>query len=228
MSAISMQNALMQLILASDYVSKFVLIVLFLMSIASWAIAFYKLLSLKKKKREITNAETILNRVISFEDLARESANLNNSMPGKILSYYLQSLKSVLQLGNGLSEKDFEYLQITIDQHIADVIHTEESYLNFLSTSAAVSPLLGLFGTIWGLIHSFVSISALKSADIATVAPGIAEALITTLAGLIVAIPSLILFHYINSQIRDLEHRLLMFISKIEMIVRYNLRGQNQ
>ena len=227
MSTISMQNALMQLILASDYVSKLVLLILLFMSIACWAIAFYKILNLRKKKRDIHNAEIILNRVRSFDELERESITFNNTMPGRLLTYYLQSLKSVFRTDNKITERDFDYLQMVIDQHITDAVHTEESFLNFLSTSAAVSPLLGLFGTIWGLIHSFISISALKSADIATVAPGIAEALITTLAGLIVAIPSLVLFHYINSQIRDLEHRLLMFISKVEMIVRYNLRETN-
>ena len=68
-----------------------------------------------------------------------------------------------------------------MDRILDDMIGNEESYLPVLSTSAAISPLLGLFGTVWGLIHSFISISQRGSADIVTVAPGIAEALITTL-----------------------------------------------
>ena len=71
-----------------------------------------------------------------------------------------------------------------------------------LSVSAAVSPLLGLFGTVWGLVHAFVRIGELQTADIATVAPGIAEALITTLAGLMVAIPALVMYHYVANKIR--------------------------
>ena len=82
----------------------------------------------------------------------------------------------------------------------AIVVH-EESYLPFLSTSAAVAPLLGLFGTVWGLIHAFMRISEKQVADITTVAPGIAEALVTTLAGLFVAIPALIMFNYLNIQL---------------------------
>ena len=82
--------------------------------------------------------------------------------------------------------------------------------------------MIGLFGTVWGLIHSFVSISALKNADITTVAPGIAEALIVTLAGLIIAIPALVSFHSINTRIRDLEHRMQNLLSKVEFVIRQN------
>ena len=95
--------------------------------------------------------------------------------------------------------------------------------LSILSTSAAVSPLLGLFGTVWGLIHAFIRISERQSADIATVAPGIAEALITTLTGLAVAVPSLIMFNYCRSQVGKIEQMFLTlsdnFIVKIQKFV---------
>ena len=83
-----------------------------------------------------------------------------------------------------------------------------ETYLPILGTSAAASPLVGLFGTVWGLIHAFVNISQEKSADIAVVAPGIAEALTTTLAGLIVAIPAMIAFNYFSNELRKQEQQL--------------------
>ena len=89
-----------------------------------------------------------------------------------------------------------------------------------LSVSAAVSPLMGLFGTVWGLIHAFVRIGELQSADIATVAPGIAEALITTLAGLMVAIPALAMYHYVANKIRATERQLFVCADQISMIMR--------
>jgi len=85
-----------------------------------------------------------------------------------------------------------------------------EKYLPILGTSAAVAPLVGLFGTIWGLCHAFVRISQLKTADIAVVAPGIAEALLTTLAGLVVAIPAMIFFHYFSNKLRKLEGHIII------------------
>ena len=76
------------------------------------------------------------------------------------------------------------------------ILH-DEAYVPILSSCAAVAPLLGLFGTVWGLIHAFLQISQTQVADLATVAPGISEALITTLAGLMVAIPALIMYNYL-------------------------------
>src|SRR6185436_18291996 len=94
-------------------------------------------------------------------------------------------------------------------QIIDDMMYQEESYLTLISTSGGVATLLGLFGTIWGLIHSFVRISELKSADVLTVAPGIAEALITTLVGLMVAIPAIVMFNFLSTQNREIEQRLV-------------------
>ena len=89
-----------------------------------------------------------------------------------------------------------------------EMMHHEERYLTVLSTAASVSPLLGLFGTVWGLVQAFIKIGEQQSADIAAVAPGIAEALITTIAGLLVAIPALILYSYLTSQVRSVEQQL--------------------
>jgi biopolymer transport protein TolQ len=111
-----------------------------------------------------------------------------------------------------------ELVNQQIDQSLDELVHEEESYLPLVSTSAGVSTLLGLFGTIWGLIHAFIRISQMQSADIATVAPGIAEALITTLAGLMVAIPSTVMYNVLVVQVRKLEHKYLMLADKITML----------
>ena len=98
------------------------------------------------------------------------------------------------------------------------LMHNEE-YIAILSSSAAVAPLLGLFGTVWGLVHSFMRISETQVADIATIAPGIAEALITTLAGLIVAIPALIMFNYLHTKTRALEHGLISLADRMTFVL---------
>jgi biopolymer transport protein ExbB/TolQ len=96
-------------------------------------------------------------------------------------------------------------LQQQIIQLADQIIATEDAYSAALSTSAAVSPLLGLLGTVWGLVHSFMSIAATQSADIAAVAPGIAEALVTTIAGLFVAIPALVMYNIVQRCVRSIE-----------------------
>ena len=85
--------------------------------------------------------------------------------------------------------------------------------------SAAVAPLLGLFGTVWGLVHSFMAIGMQQSADIATVAPGIAQALVTTLVGLCVAIPAVALASYLHGQICGIEQLLYNFAQKVLFVV---------
>ena len=118
-----------------------------------------------------------------------------------------------------ITNKNFEYLELTAEQQIDQFLTESEIYLSILGTSAAVAPLMGLFGTVWGLIHSFVNISLEKSADIAVVAPGIAEALTTTLAGLIVAIPAMIAFNFFSNEIRKQEQQFSQITDKYLNIV---------
>ena len=73
--------------------------------------------------------------------------------------------------------------------------------LEFLATTGSTTPFIGLFGTVWGIMHSFRSIGVQGTASIGGVAPGIAEALIATAAGLIAAIPAVIFFNYLNNKV---------------------------
>ena len=84
-----------------------------------------------------------------------------------------------------------------MNQRVEEALSQEEALIPVLATCSQAAPLIGLFGTVWGLIHAFMAIAQQRSADIAAVAPGIAEALITTMGGLVVAIPSLVLYAYL-------------------------------
>lgn len=223
-SPISMKNALTQLIAQSDILSKLTLVLLLLMSILCWTITFYKLFNLYNQKKSLSEVQNLIKTSADAQDLMQAVSMYRNSSAGEIIIRYLNNLKFVLKNKsiNLLTDKDLDYLQYISDQNLDQIVHENEKNLSVLSVSAAASPLLGLFGTVWGLIHSFVSISALKNADITTVAPGIAEALIVTLAGLMVAIPALVSFHVINTKIRDLDHGLQNLISQVEFIVRQN------
>lgn len=213
-------NSLWILVKQSDVVTKIVLLILLFMSIFSWAIFFYKLVMFRLKKRQLQEAVDFLNRVTTMEGLLTAANKFSHTLPGNLISKSLIDFKKSVQ-GSELSSKgllnesQFARLQELIDQIVAELLAHEESYIPFLSVSAAVSPLLGLFGTVWGLIHAFVRIGDQQSADIATVAPGIAEALITTLAGLIVAIPALAMYHYVIIQMRVVERYLFTLADKI-------------
>jgi biopolymer transport protein TolQ len=217
-------NSLWTLVKQSDVVTKIVLLILLFMSIFCWAIFFYKIIMFRIKRRQLLEALPSLKRVTSIEGLITVANRFANTLPGYVVSKSLIEFKHVMQGDDGIknivTQDSREQIAGAVDQVVLDLVATEESYLPFLSVSAAISPLLGLFGTIWGLVDSFVKIGQMQSADIATVAPGIAEALITTLAGLMVAIPALVMYHYCINQVRWIERQLYVCADQIDDIMR--------
>lgn len=219
-----MGNALWHLISQSDAVSKMVLFMLLIMSIICWAIFFYKLVLLYAKKRHLNKAITSMKGITNLEQISQIAAHFSGTMPGYFLSRTISFLRELLHDNvemhrASLSEQQWEFIQENNGQTIDDMMYQEESYLALISTCGGIATLLGLFGTIWGLIHSFVRISELKSADILTVAPGIAEALITTLVGLMVAIPAIVMFNFLSTQNREVEQRLVTLSDRYSNIV---------
>ena len=215
-----MGNALWHLVAQSDTISKLVLLSLLIMSIACWAVFFYKLSLVRLKRRQMQQAIAHLKTATTLDQVLTITGTLQSTMPGYFLSKNLSYLKGILEINKergqtALTEQQWTLIQQTMADTIDDMVHHEESYMSFLSTTFTVSPLLGLFGTVWGLIHAFIGISEKQSADIATVAPGIAEALITTLAGIMVAIPALVMFNYLAVQIRSLENQLFALGDKV-------------
>lgn len=217
-------NALWELVKASDTISKLTLLSLLVMSIICWSVAIYKFIIFSTQRNLVKQARTILTHVSTLQNLYLVEPQLRGTLPGSLLSEIILVHTSLLQTGPGfLSEKDLIVLENTGEHALIDTLHHQEEYLSVLSTCAAAAPLIGLFGTVWGLIHAFMRISQKQSADIATVAPGIAEALITTLAGLLVAIPALFLFHMLQSKLRSLEHDLTMVVDRSLWIIKRGL-----
>ena len=199
------------LIASTDLVSKGVLLLLLGMSIICWALAFYKRMELSSKLKALKQAKGLLKNTRSMDDLLARVGVIQTTYAGELIAVFLSDFKRVLRVGTtgAIPDKDWYFLQATFNQRIDEAITAEETYLPVLSTCASGAPLIGLFGTVWGLIHSFMGIAEQRSADISAVAPGIAEALITTLGGLVIAIPALALYAYIQSHIRLLEREVV-------------------
>ncbi len=210
------------LIIQSDWMTRLILLSLFAVSVICITIIIFKFKTLNKQKIELKNILKDLKNIKHFEELIQIGQKYKNTISGNFLEYNLRDLKQILnnKPDQSIQTKDLEYLELTADQHIDQFIIQSEIYLPILGTSAAASPLVGLFGTVWGLIHSFVNISQEKSADIAVVAPGIAEALTTTLAGLIVAIPAMIAFNYFSNELRKQEQQLSHLTDRYLSIVK--------
>jgi biopolymer transport protein TolQ len=225
-----MGNSLWHLIQQSDAICKGILLLLLVLSIISWALFFYKLIILRAKKNELTKAIEQVGAAQSFDDLLSIGYRLGNTIGGQFINRNLMFLRSLFDSAKaqgraGLNAEEREMVRDNSYQIIDDMVAQEESYLPFLSGTAAAAPLIGLFGTVWGLVLAFVRISEKQSADIATVAPGIAEALITTMASLVIAIPALVMYVYLNAKIKSLD-RQLMNLSDRFMMAAHRLMHQ--
>ncbi len=201
-----------QLIIKADWMTKLILFSLFSLSVICLAIIIFKYLTLKKEKRLTSQLLQKLKTIYTVRDLVEISKQFRHSIAGKLLIQNLHELKTIVEKKEKINQKitiqNIDHLETLTDQSIDKLLMDAEVYLPVLGTSAAVSPFVGLFGTVWGLIHCFVSISQEKSVEISVLAPGIAEALTTTLAGLTVAIPAMIAFHYFSNDLRKLEHQM--------------------
>jgi len=107
-----------------------------------------------------------------------------------------------------------------------DSLSALEKNLVLLSTTTTVSPFLGLLGTCWGIMTSFINIGAKGSANLAVVAPGIAEALIVTIAGLATAIPALVFFNMLTNRVRILESEMETFAITVVEFLEREVRAQ--
>ena len=218
-------NSLWHLIVQADWTSKGVLLVLFMMSILCWTVFLCKWILLRIRSRDIRRVSHQLQSVRKLNDVATIAAHNPNSMPGRFLAETLLIFSTLEEIQPDKSRRNWEIMQYHIDQTVDTHVWLQESYLVVLSTCAAVAPLLGLFGTVWGLVHAFMRIGEAQSADITVVAPGIAEALITTLAGLVVAIPTLIMYNYLMSRVRHMEQQMIGLAEKIGFIMQHALMG---
>jgi biopolymer transport protein TolQ len=214
-------NTLWQLITQSDIITKCVLLLLLCMSIACWTIFIGKVALFYLKERQLKDMQKKIQKSKTVVDLIDHATIDHKTLGGYFISKNILFLKELLygNLQQKITSFEWELFERNADTVIDSLVMHNQEYLSILSSCAAVGPLLGLFGTIWGLIHSFMRISESQIADIATIAPGIAEALITTIAGLVVAIPALLMFNYLQGKSQKLEYILVTLADRIIFIV---------
>lgn len=224
-------NSLWYLVRQSDVISQLVLLILFFLSVLCWTFFFAKLLRMNMERRSIEKISTHLVPDTSLRTVLLYASNGVNTVGSVFVRHVALFIQHVLKQGdhiNVLRVYDVEIISEYTYQLVDEYIESERATLPLLSTVAGLSPLLGLFGTVWGLVHAFIRISQQQSADIVTVAPGIAEALITTLAGLMVAIPALVMFNYLQKQMRDVENCLQKVADTVKIIVQCSvLKGHD-
>jgi len=195
----------LKLILQGSIVVQLVLLVLIFFSVFSWAVIFFKRNTLKAASSQSKKFLSVFKKSRDLLDVNKAAKKYKASPLAalfqagyKDLSYYAKSNPNP-----ELTSANLESLNRALLKASNKEISRLEHMMSFLATTGSVTPFIGLFGTVWGIMDAFVEIAKLKSAALVTVAPGIAEALIATALGLFAAIPAVIAYNYFLHRIKN-------------------------
>jgi biopolymer transport protein TolQ len=231
--AVTTDASFLQLILAASPVVQFVMTILLLMSLTSWWVIFKKYFSLSRSQAAANDFEDAfwsgIDLTSLYSRLNRQKQN-SDGMAAIFMAGFQEFLRLRVQ-----PQADAELLlsgsQRAMRAAMTRELDALETYLPMLATAGSVSPYIGLFGTVWGIMNSFRALGAAQQATLAHVAPGIAEALIATAMGLFAAIPAVVAYNRYVTQVERLESRYDTFMEEFSNILHrqsYNLRTASQ
>ena len=215
---------IVQLVLNASVVVQLVMLLLLIVSVSSWAAIFRKLFALKRVKALNEDFERDFWSGTSLNDLYASAAQ-NAKNAGPMERIFASGMREFLKLR---------------ERHVSDAtlldgarramrasyqreLDAAEVNLSFLASVGSVSPYVGLFGTVWGIMHAFTGLGALQQVTLATVAPGIAEALVATAIGLFAAIPAVVAYNRFARDIDRVAIHQETFIEEFSNILQRNL-----
>jgi biopolymer transport protein TolQ len=208
----------------SGPVAKLILLLLALLSFLSWAIILGKLVQLRRADRQSEQFLEAFHRSARFSEVNAQSGKLHASpLVGIFQAGYAEidgQIKHARDQAPGSEGQDYRITSLpALERSLARATSVEvqgvSRWTPFLATTAAAAPFIGLFGTVWGIMVAFNDIGAVGSTSLATVAPGIAEALVNTAAGLGAAIPALLGYNYFANRTRRLKARMDDFVLEL-------------
>ena len=220
--------SILHLVLNASIVVQAVMLLLMGVSISSWAAIFRKLFSLKKVKgqnetfeREFWSGSSLNDLFLAATQNARSCGPMERIFASGMREFQKLRERRITDAGT-LMDGARRAMRASYQREM-DVVETN---LSFLATVGSVSPYVGLFGTVWGIMHAFSGLAALTQVTLATVAPGIAEALVATAIGLFAAIPAVVAY---NRFARDLDRIAIQqetFIEEFSNILQRNVGVQ--
>ncbi len=202
---------IVSLVAESSLLSKLVLLILILFSVVSWGIILYKLWSMGRAERQSTAFLDVFRKSSKFSEVQAVCKNLNESpLVGVFQAGYAELNTQLRQTAPGgqtpaptrATLRSVAALDRALLRASTVEVNRLEERIGFLATTASITPYIGLFGTVWGIMTAFVGIGASGSTNLAVVAPGIADALIATAAGLFAAIPAVYFYNHLTSRVK--------------------------
>ena len=220
--------SIIQLVLHASFVVQLVMLVLLAGSIASWAAIFRKLRALKNIKslneefeRDFWSGTSLNDLYASAAQNAKHAGPMERIFASGMREYQKLRERRITDSGT-LMDGARRAMRASFQREV-DAL---EVNLSFLGTVGSVAPYVGLFGTVWGIMHAFTGLASLAQVTLATVAPGIAEALVATAIGLFAAIPAVVAYNRFATDIDRVANRLETFMEEFSNILQRNLGHQ--
>lgn len=212
-------TSFLNLLATATPISVGVLLTLLLLSVVSWSIIFYKLWVFQRSRRQSVNFLDVFRRSNKFSEVQAVCRSLSESPLVGLFQAGYAELTAQLRQASAIDTTETQLAHpksatnrptlkslTAVDRALmrASVVEVNklEKRLPFLATTASIAPFVGLFGTVVGIIMAFQGIGATGSTNLSVVAPGIADALIATAAGLVAAIPAVVAYNHLSNRVR--------------------------
>ena len=217
---ISTQSSLISDIMGAGLAVQFLLLTLIGMSIFSWAIIFKKWKLFKQVKEDNEKFLDIFWSAATLEQVKDKLERHGESPLSRIFHAGFSELERVRRKGSTMMGSGIDNLERSLRKGQDKELDYLEERLSFLATTGSTAPFIGLLGTVVGIMNSFRAISNAGSASLATVAPGISEALFATAVGLFAAIPAVMAYNFLLNETRKQENNMNNFVSEFLNIAR--------
>ena len=216
--------SIVALVLHASFVVQVVMVILLTISIASWSAIIRKLMAIKHIKELNEEFERVFWSGTSLNELFA-GANQNAKLSGPMERIFASGMREYQKLrerritdAGTLMDGARRAMRASFQREM----DSAESQLAFLATVGSISPYIGLFGTVWGIMHAFTGLAGMQQVTLAKVAPGIAEALVATAIGLFAAIPAVLAYNRFSRDIDRVSIKLETFIEEFSNILQRN------
>ncbi|MEF1174251.1 protein TolQ [Vibrio sinaloensis] len=213
--------SMLDLFLQASLLVKMVMLTLLGMSVVSWAMIIKRSKVLSQASKD---ADAFEDKFWSGTDLSilyQNAKKRKDELSGTEEIFYsgftefARLRKSNSDSPDYIMEGTGRAMRVSVAREVDEL----ETNLPFLATVGSISPYIGLFGTVWGIMHAFIALGEVKQATLAMVAPGIAEALVATAMGLFAAIPAVMAYNRLSNKVSKLEHNYATFSEEFHSIL---------
>lgn len=215
-------------LLSASPEAQLILLTLGVISVLSWMIMGRKFFVLRRVEKEVDDFLGRFRKARDLDGIQEAGKGMVNSPMAALVNVAVNEVRQVKRILAKNEERKTAFdptvmmrdtLLMAMERTVAEVADNLRSWIVFLAIATTISPFFGLLGTVWGIYIAFLDIGAKGSANISVVAPGIADALITTIVGLVVAIPAVIGYNYLSNKVRRITDKLNNFSLEMAGII---------